>query len=122
MEGNHRGTEATEEVGFSLAGRPAPLALLAWWAGGGQGKETAGFARTAVVLEGGHHGVNDLTGEVIGAAIEVHKALGPGLLESISEECICIELHLRGITLRRGYGYGRSQAKPKAGCGSQGAL
>jgi hypothetical protein len=35
---NHRDTEDTEEVGFSLAGRPARLALLAWRAGGGQGK------------------------------------------------------------------------------------
>jgi len=34
--------------------------------------------------------INDLTGEVIGAAIEVHKALGPGLLESTYEECLCI--------------------------------
>ena len=45
--------------------------------------------------------INDLTGEVIGAAIEVHKALGPGLLESIYEECICIELHLREIAYER---------------------
>jgi len=45
--------------------------------------------------------INDLTGEVIGAAIEVHKALGPGLLESIYEECICIELHLRVIAYER---------------------
>jgi len=36
---NHRGTEYTEEVDFSLAGRPARLALLAWRAGDGQGKE-----------------------------------------------------------------------------------
>ena len=41
--------------------------------------------------------INDLTGEVIGAAIEVHQALGPGLLESAYEECLCHELKLRGI-------------------------
>ncbi len=41
--------------------------------------------------------INDLTGEVIGAAIEIHKALGPGLLESVYEECMCMELELKGI-------------------------
>jgi GxxExxY protein len=41
--------------------------------------------------------INNLTGRVIGAAIEVHKALGPGLLESTYEECLCIELELRKI-------------------------
>lgn len=35
--------------------------------------------------------INDLTGQIIGAAIEVHKALGPGLLESVYEECLCHE-------------------------------
>ena len=45
--------------------------------------------------------INDLTGEVIGAAIEVHKALGPGLLESAYEECLCYELKLRGIQFER---------------------
>jgi hypothetical protein len=38
--------------------------------------------------------INNLTGEVIGAAIEVHKALGPGLLENIYEKCLCKELEL----------------------------
>ena len=41
--------------------------------------------------------INDLTGQVIGAAIEVHKALGPGLLESAYEKCLSIELDLRRI-------------------------
>jgi len=41
--------------------------------------------------------INLLTGDVIGAAIEVHKILGPGLLESAYERCICLELDLRGI-------------------------
>jgi GxxExxY protein len=39
----------------------------------------------------------ELTRQIIGAAIEVHKLLGPGLLESAYEECLCHELHLRGI-------------------------
>ena len=45
--------------------------------------------------------INYLTGEVIGAAIEVHKHLGPGLLESAYEECLCHELDLRKITYER---------------------
>ena len=43
----------------------------------------------------------ELTERVIGAAIEVHRALGPGLLESADEECLCHELHLRGISFQR---------------------
>jgi GxxExxY protein len=38
---------------------------------------------------------------VIGAAIEVHRSLGPGLLESAYEECLCYELHVAGLTYRR---------------------
>ena len=44
---------------------------------------------------------NILTEEIIGAAIEVHRALGPGLLESAYEECLCRELDLRGIQFVR---------------------
>ena len=40
---------------------------------------------------------NELSGLVIGAAIEVHKALGPGLLESVYQTCLLKELHIRGI-------------------------
>lgn len=39
--------------------------------------------------------------EVIGAAIEVHRVLGPGLLESIYERCLLRELELRGIAVTR---------------------
>jgi GxxExxY protein len=45
--------------------------------------------------------INKLTGEIIGAAIEVHKILGPGLLESVYEECFCHELDLREIPYER---------------------
>ena len=45
--------------------------------------------------------VNKLTGEIIGAAIEVHKALGPGLLESAYEECLCHEFKLRSFPFER---------------------
>ena len=43
----------------------------------------------------------ELTHQIRGAAIEVHKELGPGLLESAYEECLCRELSLRGLTFRR---------------------
>ena len=36
-----------------------------------------------------------LTGKIIGAAIEIHRALGPGLLESVYETCLAYELQLR---------------------------
>lgn len=42
-----------------------------------------------------------LTEMIIGAAIEVHKILGPGLLESIYEEALCHELALRGLIVKR---------------------
>ena len=45
--------------------------------------------------------INQLTGKVIGAAIEVHKTLGPGLLESVYEECLCHELTLLKIAFDR---------------------
>ena len=45
--------------------------------------------------------MNDLTGRIIGACIEVHKTLGPGLLESAYEECLCHELKLNGIKFER---------------------
>ena len=41
--------------------------------------------------------LNALTDKIIGCAIEVHKALGPGLLESIYEKALCYELELKGI-------------------------
>jgi GxxExxY protein len=45
--------------------------------------------------------INQLTREVIGAAIEVHKTLGPGLLESAYRKSMCRELLLRHIPFRR---------------------
>ena len=44
---------------------------------------------------------NEISGKIIGAAIEVHKILGPGLLESIYEDALCHELHLRGLKFVR---------------------
>ena len=45
--------------------------------------------------------VNDLTGLILKKAYEVHSALGPGLLESAYEECLCFELAECGLTVER---------------------
>ena len=45
--------------------------------------------------------LNQITEQIIGAAMEVHKAIGPGLLESAYEECLCHELELRRIPFQR---------------------
>ena len=45
--------------------------------------------------------INKLSSKIIGAAIEVHKALGPGLLESAYEECLCYELSLQCLSVER---------------------
>lgn len=45
--------------------------------------------------------LGELTGLVIGAAMEVHRTLGPGFLESIYEEAMAIELRLRSIPFER---------------------
>lgn len=44
---------------------------------------------------------DQLTEQIIGAAIEVHRVLGPGLLESIYEEALCVELELRNVPYKR---------------------
>jgi GxxExxY protein len=41
--------------------------------------------------------LNEITERIIGAAIEVHRRLGPGLLESAYQKCLCHELKLQGI-------------------------
>ena len=52
-------------------------------------------------LEPQRHRDTETTREVIGAAIEVHRALGPGLLESAYDACLTRELTLRGLSFRR---------------------
>lgn len=44
---------------------------------------------------------NEITEKIIGCGITVHKILGPGLLESAYEECLCHELYLNGIKFER---------------------
>ena len=45
--------------------------------------------------------MNDVTGKIIAAAIEVHRELGPGLLESAYQECLCREFDIREIAYLR---------------------
>ena len=44
---------------------------------------------------------SEITEIIIGAAIEVHRATGPGLMESVYEECLCYELSQRGLSFQR---------------------
>ena len=45
--------------------------------------------------------MNKITGIVVDAAMDVHSALGPGLLESVYEQCLAHELELRGLKVER---------------------
>ena len=64
-----------------------------------------GYTTQPGIYHGGkmttHQQSNLLSNKIIGAAIEVHKTLGPGLLESVYEECLCYELSLRNINYTR---------------------
>lgn len=61
--------------------------------------------------------VNEITKVVIGAAVEVHKTLGVGLLESVYEECLCRELSLRNIRFNRQYPVSVEYKGLKLDCG-----
>ena len=43
---------------------------------------------------------SDLSGRIIGSAIEVHRMLGPGLLESTYQQCLAHELHMQGLRFK----------------------
>jgi len=60
-----------------------------------EGAETWTLPRVSASVE------NVLTEKIIGAAIEVHRHLGPGLLETAYEECLCYELSQQGIRFQR---------------------
>ena len=55
--------------------------------------------------------------QIVGAAIEVHRCLGPGLLESAYEHCMCRELVLRGISFERQVGLPLDYKGVKLDCG-----
>jgi GxxExxY protein len=57
------------------------------------------------------------TAPIIGAAIEVHRHLGAGLPESAYEECLCHELHLRGLSFERQVDLPASYKGLKLDCG-----
>ncbi len=61
--------------------------------------------------------LDSLSEEVIGAAIEVHRATGPGLLESAYEECLCRELTLRNVPFRRQHPLPLTYKGVKLDCG-----
>lgn len=63
-------------------------------------RDTEGTERVKSADVGEVNG-NRVTEQIIGAAIEVHRALGPGLLEASYEECLCRELLLRNIVYER---------------------
>ncbi len=48
--------------------------------------------------------LNQMTERIIGCAIEVHRHLGPGLLEHAYEEALCVEFELRGLNYQRQVG------------------
>ena len=60
---------------------------------------------------------NDTTYQIIGAAMEVHKQLGPGLLESAYEECLAHELQLRNLRFERQKGVPVVYKEVKLECG-----
>jgi len=61
--------------------------------------------------------INELSSNIIGAAIEVHKALGPGLLESTYEECLCHELNIQNLSFERQKPLAVSYKNIKLDCG-----
>jgi GxxExxY protein len=60
---------------------------------------------------------NEITHEIIGAAMEVHKRLGPGLLESAYEECLSHELRLRNLRVEQQLGVPVVYKEVKLECG-----
>lgn len=59
------------------------------------------------------HHINQLSHDIIGCAIEVHKELGPGLLESVYEAALCHELDLANISFQQQVSFqGEYKSKP----------
>lgn len=82
-------------------------------------------------MENNHHGgtedtekplmlkLEELTGDILSAAIEVHKQLGPGLLESAYEECLCYEFEHRRISFQRQVALPVTYKNVRLDCGYQ---
>jgi GxxExxY protein len=91
---HRRGTEGTEVVWVPIYG-----SLHGWYMHHIDCR--SGIALVSLHTGVTMHVVNQVTQSVIGAAVEVHRALGPGLLERVYEECLCHELGLRNIAYER---------------------
>ncbi len=61
--------------------------------------------------------INKITEKIIGAAIEVHRNLGPGLLESAYEECTCYEIEESGLSVVRQFPLPITYKGHKLDCG-----
>ncbi len=61
--------------------------------------------------------INQLSSKIIGASIEVHKGLGPGLLESTYEACLCHEFDLRSLSYERQKALSINYKGKKLDCG-----
>jgi GxxExxY protein len=61
--------------------------------------------------------LNQITEQIIGCAIEVHRALGPGLLESAYEECSCYEFSQKGLKFKRQVALPVAYKEVKLDCG-----
>lgn len=61
--------------------------------------------------------INELTGKVIGCAIEVHRVLGPGLLESAYEQCLARELDLAAVPFKLQWPLGVQYKGTRLDCG-----
>ena len=73
--------------------------VFCWWSSLGWAftAEAQRTRRGRREREGMSEHVNQITQAVIGAAMEVHRALGPGLLESAYQKCLCRELTVQGV-------------------------
>ena len=74
-------------------------AAIRWWFLAGQERLTTEVTEVTEVIQsrGEPMGINDVSGEVVDAAMRVHSALGPGLLESAYHACLAYELRKRGL-------------------------